>query len=101
MTLCSSAGLTVVAMPLSYTLPERIMLPLGWRLNWKVARAADPAAWSPILNSPCYNYCMQFLRAGEQQLIFLELDREVIGGLVKQANFECNMQEEPRRLVLE
>lgn len=44
---------------------------------------------------------MQFLRAGEQQLIFLELDREVIGGLVKQANFECNMQEEPRRLVLE
>lgn len=44
---------------------------------------------------------MQFLRAGEQQLISLELDREVIGGLVKQAGFEFDMQEEGRRLVME
>jgi hypothetical protein len=44
---------------------------------------------------------MQFLRAGEQQLIFLELDREVVSGLVKQAGFDCTMEDEGRRLVLE
>jgi hypothetical protein len=44
---------------------------------------------------------MQFLRAGEQQLILLELDREMISGLVKQAGFECTMEENPRQLVLE
>ena len=44
---------------------------------------------------------MQFLRAGEQQLIFLELERDVVLGLVKQAGFEATMDEEPRRVVLE
>ena len=44
---------------------------------------------------------MQFLRAGEQQLVMLELDREVIAGLAKQAGFDCTMEEEGRRLVLE
>ena len=44
---------------------------------------------------------MQFLRAGEQQLILLELDRDVIGGLVRQAGFDCNMEDEGRQLVLE
>jgi hypothetical protein len=44
---------------------------------------------------------MQFLRAGEQQLIFLELDRDVVSGLAKQAGYECTMEDEGRRLVLE
>ncbi len=44
---------------------------------------------------------MQFLRAGDQQLILLELDGDVIAGLVKQAGFDCTMEEDGRRLVLE
>jgi hypothetical protein len=44
---------------------------------------------------------MQFLRAGEQQLIALELEHEVITGLAKQAGFDCILEEEPRRLILE
>jgi len=44
---------------------------------------------------------MQFLRAGEQQLIFLELEKELVAGLAKQAGFECTMEDEGKRLVLE
>ena len=44
---------------------------------------------------------MQFLRAGEQQLIFLELERDMVSGLVKQAGFDCTVEEDGRRLVLE
>ncbi len=44
---------------------------------------------------------MQFLRAGEQQLIFLELDRDVVTGLAKQAGFECTLEDEGRRVVLD
>lgn len=44
---------------------------------------------------------MQFLRAGEQQLILLELDREVVSGLVRQSGFECEMEEDKRSLTLE
>jgi len=44
---------------------------------------------------------MQFLRAGDQQLIFLELEKDLVAGLAKQAGFECTVQEEPRRLILE
>ncbi len=44
---------------------------------------------------------MQFLRAGDQQLIFLELEKELVTGLAKQAGFDCTLQEDPRRLVLE
>jgi hypothetical protein len=44
---------------------------------------------------------MQFLRAGEQQLILLELERELVSGLAKQAGFECNIEEENRRVIVE
>ena len=44
---------------------------------------------------------MQFLRAGEQQLISLELENEIVTGLAKQAGFDCTLEEEPRWLVLE
>ena len=44
---------------------------------------------------------MQFLRAGEQQLVLLELEREVVAGLAKQAGFDCTVDEESRRLVLD
>ena len=43
---------------------------------------------------------MQFLRAGEQQLILLELERDVLAGLVKQAGFDSTIEEDSRRLVL-
>jgi len=44
---------------------------------------------------------MQFLRAGEQQFLLLELEQEVIAGLAKQAGFDCVIQDEERRLVLD
>jgi hypothetical protein len=44
---------------------------------------------------------MQFLRAGDQQLIFLELEKDLVAGLAKQAGFDCSLQDEGRRLVLE
>ena len=44
---------------------------------------------------------MQFLRAGDQQLIFLELEKELVAGLAKQAGFDCTLDEDGRRLVLE
>jgi len=44
---------------------------------------------------------MQFLRAGDQQLIFLELEKELVAGLAKQAGFDCSLDEDGRRLVLE
>ena len=44
---------------------------------------------------------MQFLRAGDQQLLLLEFDRDVISGLVKQAGFDFTVEEDARQLVLE
>jgi hypothetical protein len=44
---------------------------------------------------------VQFLRAGDQQLIFLELEKELVSGLAKQAGFDCSLEEDARRLVLE
>jgi hypothetical protein len=44
---------------------------------------------------------VQFLRAGDQQLILLELDRDMINGLVRQAGFECTLEEDQRSLVLD
>ena len=44
---------------------------------------------------------MQHLRAGEQQLILLELDRDVLSGLVNKAGFEATIEEDTRRLVLD
>ena len=44
---------------------------------------------------------MQFLRAGEQQLILLELERDVVAGVAKQANFECQIEDDGRQIVLE
>jgi hypothetical protein len=44
---------------------------------------------------------MQFLRAGEQQLILLELESELLGGLAKQAGFECTFEEDSRRILAE
>ncbi len=44
---------------------------------------------------------MQFLRAGDQQLVFLELEGDLVLSLAKQAGFECTIQEDKRRMVLE
>ena len=44
---------------------------------------------------------MQFLRAGEQQLIFLELEREVAAGVAKQAGFDCKADDDGRQIVME
>jgi hypothetical protein len=44
---------------------------------------------------------MQFLRAGEQQLILLELEPELVTGLAKQAGFECTIEDDNRRLIIE
>jgi hypothetical protein len=44
---------------------------------------------------------MQFLRAGEHQLIFLELERDVASGIAKQAGFDCNIEDEGRQIVME
>lgn len=44
---------------------------------------------------------MRFLQAGEQQLIALEPDHDVIRNLVQQAGYECTLQEDQRQLVLE
>ena len=44
---------------------------------------------------------MQYLRAGEQQLVLLELDREVVEGLVRQAGFDYTLEEDPRRMIIE
>ena len=44
---------------------------------------------------------MQFLRAGEQQLIFLELERDMVSGLVKQAGFAAKINDSGRGWILE
>ena len=44
---------------------------------------------------------MQFLKAGDQQLLFLELEPDLVTGLAKQAGFDCTIQDEPRKLILE
>ncbi len=44
---------------------------------------------------------MRFLQAGEQQLIALDPDRQIIRQLVQQAGFTCKITQEERRIVLE
>ncbi len=44
---------------------------------------------------------MRFVQAGTQQLITLEPDHSVIRNVVKQAGYDCTINDEPRRLVLE
>ncbi len=44
---------------------------------------------------------MRLLQAGEQQLIVLEPDRQILRQLVRQAGFTCKIAEEERRVVLE
>jgi len=44
---------------------------------------------------------MRFLQAGEQQLVALDPDHEVISNLVDQAGFACESDETPRLLTLE
>ena len=44
---------------------------------------------------------MQFLRAGQQQLILLELESELLGGLAKQAGFAFTVEDSSRHLLAE
>ncbi len=44
---------------------------------------------------------MRFLQAGEQQLIALDPDRQILRQLVQQAGFTCKITQEERRVVLE
>lgn len=44
---------------------------------------------------------MQVLQAGAQQLIYLELDPELITKIAEQAGFECEVSDGPRAMVLE
>jgi len=45
--------------------------------------------------------CMRFLQAGDQKLVSLEPEHEVIENLVGQAGFQATLQENDRLLVLE
>ena len=44
---------------------------------------------------------MRFLQAGNQKLVALEPEHEVIENLVVQAGFKCKLEEDDRRLLLE
>ncbi len=44
---------------------------------------------------------MQVVNAGPHKLIQLELDPEVVGGLARQAGFECRVEESKRTLAVE
>lgn len=44
---------------------------------------------------------MQVLQAGAQQLIYLELDPELVTTIAAQAGFECEVADGPRAMVLE
>jgi hypothetical protein len=44
---------------------------------------------------------VQVLQAGPHKFLLLELDQEFISNIVKQAGFECRMEEGPRHLMLE
>lgn len=44
---------------------------------------------------------MRILQAGDQQLLGLEPEREVLENLVSQAGFDCEIQESGRQVVLE
>jgi hypothetical protein len=44
---------------------------------------------------------MRFLQAGNQKLVALEPEHEVIENLVEQAGFKCKLEEDDRRLLLE
>lgn len=44
---------------------------------------------------------MQSLQAGEQKLLLLELDRDLIENLARQAGFEMQFEEQSRRVILD
>src|SRR5215203_2996584 len=44
---------------------------------------------------------MQVLQAGQHKLLLLELDPEFLGNIVKQAGFECTMNETDRTVTLD
>src|SRR3982750_3266537 len=44
---------------------------------------------------------MQVLQAGQHKLLLLELDPEFLGNIVKQAGFECTMNETERTVTLD
>jgi len=44
---------------------------------------------------------MQVVQAGVSQLIVLELDREFLENVAKQAGFTCTLREEPRSVIME
>jgi hypothetical protein len=44
---------------------------------------------------------MRFLQAGNQKLVALEPEHEIIENLVVQAGFKCKLEEDDRRLLLE
>jgi hypothetical protein len=44
---------------------------------------------------------MRFVQAGGQQLIALDPDHDAIRNVVRQAGFDCSLEDEARRLVLE
>ena len=44
---------------------------------------------------------MRYLQAGEQRLVALEPDEEVLRSLVSQAGYECEIQERARQIVLD
>ncbi|MBI1792379.1 MAG: hypothetical protein HYR60_33060 [Acidobacteria bacterium] len=44
---------------------------------------------------------MQVLQAGPHKLIYLELDPELIGNVIKQAGFEAKTEDTPRALILD
>jgi hypothetical protein len=44
---------------------------------------------------------MRLVQAGKEQLIALEPDRDVIRNVVRQAGFDCSIQEDQRHLILE
>lgn len=43
---------------------------------------------------------MRFLQAGDQQLVALEPERQMIKNLAAQAGYECEIQEDERHLIL-
>jgi hypothetical protein len=44
---------------------------------------------------------MRFLQAGNQKLVALEPEHEIVEDLVSQAGFKCKLEEDDRQLVLE
>lgn len=44
---------------------------------------------------------MQVLQAGQHQLLFLELDAELVGKIARQAGFDSKIKDSPRTCILE